>query len=88
MRVRKAVIPAGGLGTRLLPLSKSVPKELLPVFHKPLVQLAAEELAGAGIEETTLVVSPGKPAFGSLFSNPTHSSNRLSPNPGARSPKL
>lgn len=67
MRVRKAVIPAGGLGTRLLPLSKSVPKELLPVFHKPLVQLAAEELAGAGIEETTLVVSPGKPALEAFF---------------------
>ena len=67
MRVRKAVIPAGGLGTRLLPLSKSVPKELLPVFHKPLVQIAAEELAGAGIEETTLVVSPGKPALETFF---------------------
>ena len=67
MKVRKAVIPAGGLGTRLLPLSKSVPKELLPVFHKPLVQLAAEELAEAGIEETTLVVSPGKPALEAFF---------------------
>ena len=67
MSVRKAVIPAGGLGTRLLPLSKAVPKELLPVFHKPLVQLAAEELAEAGIEETVLVVSPGKRALETFF---------------------
>ena len=68
MNVRKAVIPAGGLGTRLLPLSKAVPKELSPVFDKPLVQLAAEELAGVGIEETVLVVSPGKPALETFFS--------------------
>ena len=67
MSVRKAVIPAGGLGTRLLPLSKAVPKELLPVFHKPLVQLAVEELAGAGIQETVLVVSPGKRALETFF---------------------
>ncbi len=67
MNVRKAVIPAGGLGTRLLPLSKAVPKELLPVFHKPLVQRAAEELAEAGIEETILVVSPGKRALETFF---------------------
>ncbi len=55
------------MGTRLLPLSKAVPKELLPVFHKPLVQLAAEELAEAGIEETVLVVSPGKRALETFF---------------------
>jgi UTP--glucose-1-phosphate uridylyltransferase len=67
LSVRKAVIPAGGLGTRLLPLSKAVPKELLPVFHKPLVQLAVEELAGAGIQETVLVVSPGKRALETFF---------------------
>ena len=67
MSVRKAVIPAGGLGTRLLPLSKAVPKELLPVFNKPLVQLAAEELAEAGIQETVLVVSPGKKALEAFF---------------------
>ena len=67
MSVRKAVIPAGGLGTRLLPLTKAVPKEMLPVFHKPLVQFAAEELAEAGIEETVLVVSPGKRALEAFF---------------------
>ena len=67
MKVRKAVIPAGGLGTRLLPLSKSVPKELLPVFHKPLALLAAEELSQAGIEETIVVVSPGKRALEAFF---------------------
>ncbi len=72
MTVRKAVIPAGGLGTRLLPLSKSVPKELMPVFDKPLVQLAAEELSDAGIEHTVLVVSPGKRALESFFQPDPH----------------
>jgi UTP--glucose-1-phosphate uridylyltransferase len=60
MKVRKAVILAAGLGTRMLPATKVVPKELLPVVDTPAVQLVAEEAARSGIEEIIFVISPGK----------------------------
>lgn len=60
MRVTKAVIPAAGLGTRLLPLSKAVPKELLPVGRKPCIQWVVEELYDAGIREILFIVSEQK----------------------------
>jgi UTP--glucose-1-phosphate uridylyltransferase len=65
--IRKAVIPAAGLGTRLLPLTKTVQKEMLPVGNKPLVQHAVEEAARSGIEEIILVVAPGKDTAESYF---------------------
>ena len=49
-RVRKAVLPVAGLGTRFLPATKAMPKELLPIIDKPLIQYAAEEAVAAGIE--------------------------------------
>ena len=55
--IRKAVIPAAGLGTRMLPLTKILPKELLPIGNKPLIQYAVEEAAASGIEEVVLVTS-------------------------------
>jgi UTP--glucose-1-phosphate uridylyltransferase len=58
-----AVIPAAGRGTRLLPLTRAVPKELLPLGRKPVVQHVAEELAAAGIEHVALVLGPGKGAI-------------------------
>lgn len=58
--IRKAVIPAAGLGTRFLPVTKAVPKELLPLFDKPLIQYAVEEAVSSGIEEIILVTSEGK----------------------------
>ena len=58
--VRKAVIPAAGLGTRFLPVTKAVPKELLPLFDKPLIQYAVEEAVRSGIEEIILVTSEDK----------------------------
>jgi UTP--glucose-1-phosphate uridylyltransferase len=58
MRVRKAVIVAAGLGTRMLPASKVIPKEILPVVDKPAIQVVAEEAAASGIEEIILVLSP------------------------------
>ena len=58
--VRKAVIPAAGLGTRFLPVTKAVPKELLPLFDKPLIQYAVEEAVLSGIEEIILVTSEDK----------------------------
>lgn len=59
-RIRKLVIPAAGLGTRFLPATKVVPKELLPVAAKPLIQYAVEEAAASRIETIILVISRGK----------------------------
>jgi UTP--glucose-1-phosphate uridylyltransferase len=58
--IRKVVIPAAGLGTRFLPATKAVPKELLPIAGKPLIQYAVEEAAASGIETVILVVGRGK----------------------------
>ena len=66
-QVRKAVIPAAGLGTRFLPVTKSLPKELLPILDKPMLQYVVEEASEAGIEEIILVVSPGKESVASYF---------------------
>ncbi len=59
-KVRKAIIPAGGFGTRMLPATKAVPKELLPVVDKPLIQYIVEEIAGSGIEEVILITGREK----------------------------
>ena len=62
-KIKKAVIPAAGLGTRFLPITKAIPKPMLPVLDKPTVQYIAEELKDAGIEEIAIVVSPGSMAI-------------------------
>ena len=67
-RVRKAVIPAAGFGTRFLPFTKSVPKELIPVVDKPVIQYVVEEAAAAGIEEVLIILSSGKEAIRDHFS--------------------
>jgi UTP--glucose-1-phosphate uridylyltransferase len=67
MQVRKAVIPAAGLGTRFLPITKSVPKELLPILDKPMLQYVVEEAAEAGIEEVIIVTARGKESIASYF---------------------
>ncbi|MGI4851329.1 MAG: UTP--glucose-1-phosphate uridylyltransferase GalU [Janthinobacterium lividum] len=59
-KVRKAVFPVGGLGTRFLPATKAMPKEMLPVVDKPLIQYAVEEAIAAGIEELIFVTGRGK----------------------------
>jgi UTP--glucose-1-phosphate uridylyltransferase len=59
-RVRKAVIPAAGLGTRFLPATKAVPKEMLPVVDKPTLQYVVEEAVNAGIEDILIIVGRGK----------------------------
>jgi UTP--glucose-1-phosphate uridylyltransferase len=58
MKVRKAVIVAAGLGTRMMPASKVIPKEILPVVDTPAIQLVVEEAVASGIEEIVVVVSP------------------------------
>ena len=65
--VRKAIFPVGGLGTRFLPATKSMPKEMLPVVDKPLIQYAVEEAAEAGIEEFIFVTGRGKSAIEDHF---------------------
>ena len=66
-KVRKAVFPVGGLGTRFLPVTKAMPKEMLPVVDKPLIQYAVEEAAAAGIEEFIFVTGRGKTAIEDHF---------------------
>lgn len=61
--VRKAVFPVAGLGTRFLPATKAVPKELLPVVDRPLVQYAVQEAVAAGVDTLIFVISPGKRAI-------------------------
>ncbi len=60
MKVTKAVILAAGMGTRMLPSSKVIPKEILPVVDTPAIQVVVEEAVASGIEEIVIVVSPGK----------------------------
>lgn len=60
MKIRKAVIPAAGLGTRVLPASKAMPKEMLPIVDKPAIQYIVEEAAAAGIREILIILSRGK----------------------------
>lgn len=66
-RVRKAVFPVGGLGTRFLPATKAMPKEMLTVVDKPLIQYAVEEAAAAGCEHFIFVTSRGKGALEDHF---------------------
>lgn len=63
MSVRHAVILAAGLGTRLLPATKAVPKEMVPIVDRPLIQYAVEEVAAAGIDEIVIVIAQGKEAI-------------------------
>ncbi len=67
MTVRKAVIPAAGFGTRFLPATKAVPKEMLPIVDKPTIQYIAEEAIKAGITELLIVTSRGKEALMNHF---------------------
>jgi UTP--glucose-1-phosphate uridylyltransferase len=60
MKIRKAVFPVAGLGTRFLPVTKASPKEMLPIVDKPLIQYAVEEAAAAGITEMIFVTGRGK----------------------------
>ena len=67
MRVRKAVVPVAGFGTRFLPASRSVPKVMFPVYDTPPVHYAVQEAAEAGIEHVVFVVSPHQEAVGAYF---------------------
>ena len=67
MHIRKAVLPVAGLGTRVLPASKVIPKEMLPLVDKPTLQYIVEEAVAAGVEEIILVTSRSKRAIDCLL---------------------
>src|SRR5688500_15085989 len=77
MRLRKAVIPAAGFGTRLLPAAKAVPKELLPVLDRPTIQYVVEECAAAGVGDVLLVTSRDKRAVEDHFDRNAELEDRL-----------
>lgn len=69
MRIKKAIIPAAGLGTRFLPATKAMPKEMLPIVDKPTIQYIVEEAVASGIEDIIIVTGKGKRAIEDHFDN-------------------
>ena len=67
MKVRKAVIPAAGLGTRFLPATKALPKEMMPIVDKPAIQYIVEEIVASGIEDILIITGRGKRAIEDHF---------------------
>lgn len=67
MKIRKAIIPAAGLGTRFLPATKAMPKEMLPILDKPTIQYIVEEAVASGIEDIIIVTGKGKRAIEDHF---------------------
>ncbi|MDT3958382.1 UTP--glucose-1-phosphate uridylyltransferase GalU [Staphylococcus kloosii] len=69
MKIKKAIIPAAGLGTRFLPATKAMPKEMLPILDKPTIQYIVEEAVAAGIEDIIIVTGKHKRAIEDHFDN-------------------
>ncbi|CCX38001.1 uTP--glucose-1-phosphate uridylyltransferase [Clostridium sp. CAG:1013] len=80
-KVRKAVIPAAGLGTRVLPATKVMPKEMLPIVDKPAIQYIVEEAAAAGIEDILIITNRGKGLLEDHFDRAPELERRLSGDP-------
>lgn len=81
MKIRKAIIPAAGLGTRVLPASKSIPKEMLNIVDKPAIQYIVEEAVEAGIEEILIITNRGKGAIEDHFDHSFELEANLKGNP-------
>jgi UTP--glucose-1-phosphate uridylyltransferase len=77
MKIRKAVIPAAGLGTRVLPISKAMPKEMLPIVDKPAIQYIVEEAVRSGIEDILIITSRGKSIMEDHFDRGPELEDRL-----------
>src|SRR3989304_1641532 len=77
MDIRKAVFPAAGFGTRFLPATKAIPKEMLPLIDKPLIQYSVEEAKNSGLEEIIIVTGMGKTAIEDHFDVPFELQRRL-----------
>ncbi|MGI2293445.1 UTP--glucose-1-phosphate uridylyltransferase GalU [Paenibacillus sp. GXUN7292] len=80
MKVRKAIIPAAGLGTRFLPATKAMPKEMLPIVDKPTIQYIVEEAIESGIEDIIIVTGKGKRAIEDHFDNSMELEHALTSN--------
>ncbi|MDN6261163.1 MAG: UTP--glucose-1-phosphate uridylyltransferase, partial [Staphylococcus simulans] len=76
-KIKKAVIPAAGLGTRFLPATKAMPKEMLPILDKPTIQYIVEEAYRAGIEDIIIVTGKHKRAIEDHFDNQVELENNL-----------
>ena len=77
MKVTKAIIPASGLGTRVLPASKSIPKEMLPIVDKPAIQYLVEEAVQSGITDILIITNRGKSAMEDHFDRSPELEQRL-----------
>ena len=77
MKIRKAIIPAAGLGTRVLPATKSMPKEMLPIVDKPAIQYIVEEAVKSGIEDICIITSRGKSIIEDHFDRSPELEGRL-----------
>ena len=66
-KVRKAIIPAAGLGTIFLPVTKALPKEMLPIIDKPTIQFIVEEAIASGIEEILIITNSNKHSMENYF---------------------
>ena len=80
-KVRKAVIPAAGLGTRVLPATKAMPKEMLPIVDKPAIQYIVEEAAASGIEDILIITNRGKGLLEDHFDRAPELEARLAQDP-------
>ncbi len=81
MKIRKAIIPAAGLGTRVLPASKAVPKEMLNIVDKPAIQYIVEEAFASGIEDVLIITNRGKGAIEDHFDHAFELETKLAGNP-------
>ena len=75
--IRKAVLPVAGFGTRFLPASKAIPKEMLPIIDKPLIQYAVEEAINIGVNEIIFITNPEKYSIKKHFDKNMHFESRL-----------
>src|SRR6187431_219735 len=75
--VRKAVIPAAGFGTRFLPIAKALPKEMLPIVDKPVIQYVVEEAVDSGISQIVVITSQSKRAMEDHFDSNLELESRL-----------
>lgn len=76
-KIRKAIIPAAGLGTRFLPATKAMPKEMLPIVDKPIIQYVVEEAVASGIEDVIIVTSANKRSLEDHFDYPYELEKKL-----------
>ncbi len=88
MKIKKAVILAAGLGTRMLPATKSVPKELVPIVDKPALQYLVEEIKASGIDDIMIIISRGKTLIEDHFDYAPELEERLRAGGAAKEPAL